>query len=119
VQAHFAAWRHEPTVDRIASAAENEFPDVQQVREDGTGDPEAPILPGVQLENRTGDPGRFVCASGSRFSPIPVCVEFCPTLKARKLAAIRGDASGVAHSPAREWFGHGGSTAWIESGTGK
>jgi len=24
VQAHFAAWRHEPTVDRIASAVENE-----------------------------------------------------------------------------------------------
>jgi hypothetical protein len=48
-----------------------------------------------------------------------VCVEFCPTLKARKLAAIRRDASGVAHSPALEWFGHGKSMARIESGAGK
>ena len=51
--------------------------------------------------------------------PIQVCVEFCPTLKARKLAAIRRDASGVAHSAAPEWFGHGESTARIESGAGK
>jgi hypothetical protein len=81
--------------------------------------PERVILSGVQLDNRTGDPGRFICASGSRFSPIQVCVEFCPTLKARKLAAIRRDASGVAHSPALEWFGHGKSMARIESGAGK
>jgi len=54
-----------------------------------------------------------------RVLPIQVCVEFCPTLKAGKLAAIRRDASGVAHSPVPQWFGHGESTARIESGAGK
>jgi len=44
-----------------------------------------------------------------------VCVESCPTLKARKLAAFRRDASGVAHSRPPEWFGHGESNGADES----